>query len=219
MAAASIYQAMYGQENPNEPGQMSIPATFQIVYFIGKEARERANDRFTLHRYFHRYRSIARVIDDYHRQLHRVSVDKIFGSLILDWPPDWSLGWKPDKSQAKPAARGSANVSLKDLDQVLTPDKMDKLASDMLKDLQKSLDDKDKPDGRKWWKHPLILFILLWKCSHHFITTIVLQNEIRYLKKILPPSQPWHPTLRNVPSKRSNRHSSDSCCWRWRNKA
>merc|ERR1712142_848824 len=92
MAAASIYQAMYGQENPNEPGQTSIPATFQIVYFIG---------------------------------------------------------WKPDKSQAKPAARGSANVSLKDLDQVLTPDKMDQLASDMLKDLQKSLDDKDKPDGRK----------------------------------------------------------------------
>ena len=38
MAAASIYQAMYGQENPNEPGQTSIPATFQIVYFIGEGA-------------------------------------------------------------------------------------------------------------------------------------------------------------------------------------
>ena len=36
MAAASIYQAMYGEENPNHPGQISIPATFQIVYFIGK---------------------------------------------------------------------------------------------------------------------------------------------------------------------------------------
>ena len=35
MAAASIYQAMYGQENPNDPGQPSIPATFQIVFFIG----------------------------------------------------------------------------------------------------------------------------------------------------------------------------------------
>jgi len=90
MAAASIYQAMYGQPNPNEPDEISVPATFQIVYFIG---------------------------------------------------------WKPDKSQAQPAERGSANVSFKDLDQVLTPDKMDKLATDMLKDLKDSID-KTKPDGR-----------------------------------------------------------------------
>ena len=63
MAAASIYQAMYGQENPNEPGQTSIPATFQIVYFIGEWAWYDLiffqnfpwND---FHRYFHR-RDIA----------------------------------------------------------------------------------------------------------------------------------------------------------------
>ncbi|XP_014770023.1 arginine-hydroxylase NDUFAF5, mitochondrial [Octopus bimaculoides] len=51
LAAASIYKEMYGTEN-------SIPATFQILNFIG---------------------------------------------------------WKPDPSQPKPAARGSATVSLKDL--------------------------------------------------------------------------------------------------------
>lgn len=61
------------------------------------------------------------------------------------------LGWKPDKSQAKPAERGSANVSLKDLDKVLSEDKMDKLATDMLKDFKQSVGDKkdvDKPDGQ-----------------------------------------------------------------------
>ena len=62
-------------------------------------------------------------------------------------PPPLCSGWKPDKSQAQPAERGSANVSFKDLDQVLTPDKMDKLASDMLKDLKGSIDE-TKPDDR-----------------------------------------------------------------------
>jgi len=91
MAAASIYQAMYGQPDPNDAEKTSIPATFQVVYFIG---------------------------------------------------------WKPDKSQAKPAERGSANVSFKDLDTVLSPDKMDNLASDMLKDLKQTTDKTDgKPDG------------------------------------------------------------------------
>lgn len=87
-AAAAIYQAMYGQENPHELGSTSIPATFQIVYFIG---------------------------------------------------------WKPDKSQAKPAARGSANMSMKDIDKImaadtLSPESIDKLA----KDLKIKVDDDEK---------------------------------------------------------------------------
>lgn len=56
MAAAAIYQEMYGI------GGDGIPATFQIIYF---------------------------------------------------------LGWKPDRSQPKPLARGSADVSLKDLGKII----------------------------------------------------------------------------------------------------
>jgi NADH dehydrogenase [ubiquinone] 1 alpha subcomplex assembly factor 5 len=36
MAAASVYQTMYGQPHPDNPDEKSVPATFQIVYFIGK---------------------------------------------------------------------------------------------------------------------------------------------------------------------------------------
>jgi NADH dehydrogenase [ubiquinone] 1 alpha subcomplex assembly factor 5 len=57
MAAAAIYKDMYGKDE-------GIPATFQIIYFIG---------------------------------------------------------WKYDKSQPQPVERGSANVSLKDLDKLFDP--------------------------------------------------------------------------------------------------
>lgn len=65
LAAASIYKEMYG--NNDKDGESGVPATFQILYFIG---------------------------------------------------------WKPDSSQPKPAERGSATVSLKDLH------KLDQLAQD-----------------------------------------------------------------------------------------
>ncbi|XP_046355817.2 arginine-hydroxylase NDUFAF5, mitochondrial-like [Haliotis rufescens] len=86
-AAAAIYKDMHGNED-------GVPATFQIMYFIG---------------------------------------------------------WKPDKSQAAAAMRGSGQVSLKDIDQLdkLTKDfhdAKDRYDKDRLDEIAEQLQDRTEPD-------------------------------------------------------------------------
>lgn len=68
MALLPIYQNMYG----NADG--TVPATFQVIYMIGKFIASAERRR------------------------------------------SCGVGWKPDSSQPKPLARGSATASFKDLD-------------------------------------------------------------------------------------------------------